>query len=211
MSFNSRLIIRNVSVFLLGAACFIISQPLLRLPILQSLQKSTVFTLAYTLNPLQIGILIALSAGVFEEGFRFLFKQFLIRPSECSISQPIIFGLGHGIAEALIILVPALTSVSVAQLGLAFLERGLTIILHVTLTVIVWNGFQKKQRVLYLLIAIAIHCFVDALIPVFAPFSNFVLLLEGSLAVIDVLLIMYTCYSKKYYIRRSWQNEEIST
>lgn len=200
--FHFKLIFRKAAVFLLGAACFIISQPLLRLPILQSLQKSTDFTLAYTLNPILIGILIALSAGVFEEGFRFLFKQFLIRPSECTISQPIVFGLGHGIAEALIILLPALASLSIVQLGLAFLERGLAIILHVTLTVMVWNGFQQKQRVLYLLIAIAIHGFVDALIPVFASFSNSVLLLEGAFAVIDVLLIIYTFYSKKYYISK---------
>ena len=65
--------------FFLGAACFIISQPLLRLPILDSLQQSTGFMLAYTLNPLLIGILIAFSAGVFEEGFRFLFKLFLLK------------------------------------------------------------------------------------------------------------------------------------
>lgn len=200
MLLNFKMILSKAKVFLLGAACFIISQPLLRLPLLQSLQKSTEFTLAYTLNPLLIGILIALSAGVFEEGFRFLFKQFLIRPSESNISQPIVFGLGHGIVEALIVLVPALASVPIAQLGLAFLERGLAIILHVTLTVIVWNGFQKTQKVLYLLIAIAIHGFVDALIPVFASFPNSILLIEGALAVIDVLMIVYTCYSKKYYI-----------
>lgn len=202
MLLHFKSILRTAVVFLLGAACFIISQPLLRLPILQSLQRSTDFTLAYTLNPLLIGILIAFSAGVFEEGFRFLFKQFLIRPSECNISQPIIFGLGHGIAEALIILIPALASVPVSQLGLAFLERGLAIILHVTLTVIVWNGFQKKQRALYLLIAIVIHGLVDALIPVFTSFTDSVLLLEGVFAVIDVMLIVYTLYSKKYYIRR---------
>lgn len=202
-------ILKKFALFLLGSACFIISQPLLRLPILQSMQKSTGFTLAYTLNPLFIGILIALSAGVFEEGFRFLFKQFLIRPRECGFSQPIIFGLGHGIAEAFIILVPVLATVPILQLGIAFLERGLAIILHVTLTVIVWNGFQKKQRILYLLIAVAIHGFVDALIPVFVSFPSSVLLIEGALAVIDVLTIIYACHSKKYYTRSN-QNEEIN-
>ena len=89
-----------------GRFVFIISQPLLRLPILQYLQSSVDFELAYTLNPLLIGVLIALSAGVFEEGFRFVFKRFLLKPDKCSFSQPIIFGLGHGVAEALIILLP---------------------------------------------------------------------------------------------------------
>ena len=195
--------------FFFGAACFIISQPLIRIPILQNLQRSTDFMLAYTLNPLLIGILIALSAGVFEEGFRFLFKQLLMKPSACGFSQPIIFGLGHGIVEASLILTPALAIVPISQLGLAILERILAIILHVTLTVVVWNGFQKRQRVLYLLIAIAIHGFVDSLIPVFSSFSNSVTLIEGALAIVDMLMIIYSYHSIKYYIQRRNRNEEI--
>lgn len=200
---------KRVLWFLFGAACFIISQPLIRIPILQNLQQSTDFMLAYTLNPLLIGILIALSAGVFEESFRFLFKQFLIRPYECSFSQPIIFGLGHGIAEAMMILIPALAIAPISQLGMAVLERVLAIVLHVTLTVVVWNGFQKNQRVLYLLIAIAIHGFVDSLIPVLSPLTNSVILIEGALAIIDILMIGYSYHSIKYYIQRRNSNEEI--
>ena len=106
---------KRILWFFLGAVCFIISQPLLRLPILQYLQSSVDFELAYTLNPLVIGVLIALSAGVFEEGFRFVFKRFLLKPDKCSFSQPIIFGLGHGVAEALIILLPVLSLVPVSS------------------------------------------------------------------------------------------------
>jgi uncharacterized membrane protein YhfC len=187
--------------FILGSACFIVSQPLLRLPILEYVQNSTGFMLTYSLNPLMIGILIALSAGVFEEVFRFLFKQFLMKPSKCRFSQPIIFGLGHGIAEALIILVPALSLVPISQLGLATLERVLAIILHVNLTIIVWNGFQKNQRVLYVLIAVVIHGFVDSLIPVFSRSSNPIILIEGALVVIDILMIVYSYNSRKHYIK----------
>lgn len=193
--------LKNILWFLLGSACFIVSQPLLRMPILQHLQNSTDFLLAYQLNPLIIGILIALSAGVFEESFRFLFKQFLIKPPKCSFRQPIIFGLGHGIAEALIILLPALSYVPISQLGLAILERVLAIILHVSLTIIIWNGFQKNKRVLYLFIAIAMHGFVNSLIPLLSPFVNSILLIEGSLAIIDVILIFYSYKSKKLYIK----------
>jgi len=179
------------------------------MPILQYIQKSTGFTLAYVLNPLITGILIALSAGIFEEGFRFLFKQFLIKPNECSILQPVIFGLGHGIAEALIVLIPALSSALVSQLGLAFLERALAIILHINLTIVVWNGFQKKKKFIYLLIAITIHGFVNSLIPVFSLFPNSIMLIEGSLAAIDVLMIAYSYHSRKYYVRGRNSHEEI--
>jgi len=155
-----------------------------------------------------IGILIAFSAGIFEEGFRFLFKQFLIKPAECSFSQPIIFGLGHGIAEALFILIPALSLVPVSQLGLAFLERALAIIMHVCLTVVVWNGFQRKRRILYLFAAIAVHGFVNSLIPILSSLPNYVVLIESALAVMDLLMVVYLVCSKKYYVSgRNGANE----
>jgi uncharacterized membrane protein YhfC len=175
---------------------------------LQYLQQSTDFMLAYTLNPLLIGIIIAFSAGVFEEGFRFLFKQFLLQPAECEFSQPVIFGLGHGIAEALMILVPVFMVFPVSQLGLATLERVLAIILQVSLTVVVWNGFQKNQRALYLVLAITIHGLVNSLIPVLSPFPDSVILIEGALAVVVVVMTGYSYYSKKYYIPGRNSNEE---
>ncbi len=200
-----KIILKNLLWFLAGSACFIISQPLLRMPILQQLQNSTEFLLAYQLNPLTIGILIALSAGIFEESFRFLFKQFLIKPVKCAFRQPIIFGLGHGIAEALIILLPALSYVPISQLGLAVFERILAIILHVGLTTIVWNGFQKNRRILYLFIAIVLHGFVNSLIPLLSSFPNSILLIEGALAVIDVFMIIYSYNSRKLYIKEDLQ------
>lgn len=200
-----KITLKNILWFLAGSACFIISQPLLRMPILQRLQNSTEFMLVYHLNPLTIGILIALSAGVFEESFRFLFKQFLIKPRKCNFRQPIIFGLGHGIAEALILLLPALSYVPISQLGLAVLERILAIILHVSLTIIVWNGFQKNKRILYLFIAIVLHGFVNSLIPILSSFPNSVLLIEGALAVINVFMIIYSYNSRKLYIKEDLQ------
>lgn len=195
---------KKILWFCLGAACFTLSQPLFRLPLLRQLQESTDFLLAYTLNPLLIGILIAFSAGLFEEGFRFIFKQFLLKPSECILAQPVIFGLGHGLAEAVLILAPALTQAPLSQLGLAFLERLLAVILHVNLTVIVWNGFQKKRKLLYLLAAIAIHGSVNSLIPLFASHAKGIMLIEGALFALDVLLLGYAWRSKKYYIKEGW-------
>jgi len=63
------------------------------------------------MNPVLIGVLIALTAGIFEETFRYLFKLFFLKPDKCEISQPIIFGLGHGISEVCMILLPALAMV----------------------------------------------------------------------------------------------------
>ena len=144
----------------------------------------------------------------FEEGARFLLSNFYIKPAASDFSQPLIFGLGHGIAEAFLVLIPALSLVSVPELGLAFFERILTIILHVTLTVVVWNGFQKNRRVLYLLIAILIHGLVDSLIPILSPLPNAIFLLEGALVVVDIIMVGYAWYSRKYYTGRN-SNEKI--
>lgn len=192
---------KKILWFLIGALCFTLSQPVIRLPLLQYLQNTTGFILRYTLNPLLIGILIAFSAGLFEEGFRCLFKQFILKPSSCKISQPIVFGLGHGIAEALFILIPALLQVPLSQLGLAFLERFLAVILHVNLTVIVWNGFQRKQRIIYLAIAITVHGLVNSMIPLLSSLLKSAVWIEALLAFIDLILIGYSFYSRKYYIK----------
>lgn len=200
--------VKRIRWFILGAACFMISQPLLRIPLLQHLQKSTDFVLAYRLYPLVVGILIAVSAGVFEEGFRFLFKRFLLRPSRCEFLQPVIFGLGHGLAEALYLLLPALAVVPISQLGLAFLERIMAIILHISLSVIVWNGFQRNRRIVYLLLAILLHGGVNSLIPILSGRPNWIFLIEGALMLIDAVLIVYVTRSRKYYLRRRKKNAE---
>jgi uncharacterized membrane protein YhfC len=79
----------------------------------------------------------------------------------------------------------------------------------VTLTVVVWNGFQKNQRALYLVLAITIHGFVNSLIPVLSPFPDSVILIEGALAAVVVVMMGYSYYSKKYYIQGRTSNEEI--
>lgn len=190
---------RGLSLFFLGTICFTISQPLLRIPILDYFQGKTRFILFCRLNPLLVGILIAFSAGVFEEGFRFLFKRFLLKSVELGILEPILFGFGHGLAEALIILLPYLSVVPLKSLYMGIIERILAIILHIGLTVIIWNGFQFDKRYRFLGIAILIHGFINSLIPIFS--QNRILLIEVILVLIDMLIILYIFKSKKYYFK----------
>lgn len=190
---------KGLLLFFLGGTCFIVSQPLLRLPILNYLQNTTKYVLFQRLNPLLLGILVAFSAGLFEEGFRFLFKNFLLKEVKFGILEPIIFGFGHGLAEALIFLLPALSIVPFTSLYLAIFERFLAIILHIGFTVIIWNGFQLNKKYKYLGLAILVHGLVNSLIPIFSFARNSIILIEGSLVLIDILLIIYICKSKKHY------------
>ena len=192
---------KKISLFLLGSICFIVSQPLIRIPILNYLQGTTKFILFYRLNPLLVGIIIAFSAGIFEEGFRFIFRSFISKPVKLGILEPIIFGLGHGLAEAFIILGPVIFRVPLSSLYVGILERFLAIILHIGLTVIIWNGFQLNKKYRYLGIAILVHGLVNSLIPILSFSQYWIILIESSLAIIDICIIIYIYKSKKYYLR----------
>lgn len=185
--------------FLLGGICFTVSQLLLRIPLLNYFLGTSKFQLLYILNPLLVGILIAFSAGVFEESFRFIFRNLFFKKKDTKLSVPIIFGLGHGIVEAVYILAPSLSVLPLGELKIALLERALAIVLHVGLTVIVWNGFQRNKKIQYLLLAIFIHGLANSLIPILVPFAYSILIIESLLFLIDIFIVLYVCQSKKYY------------
>ena len=192
---------KRIWLFILGAICFTVSQPLFRIPILNYLQGTTKFLLFYRLNPMLVGILIAFSAGIFEEGFRFIFRSFISKPVKLGILEPIIFGLGHGLAEAFIILGPVIFRVPLSSLYVGIIERFLAIILHIGLTVIIWNGFQLNKKYKYLGIAILVHGLVNSLIPILSFSQYWIILIESSLALIDICIIIYIYKSKKYYLQ----------
>ncbi len=194
---------KKILFFFLGVSCFLISQPLLRIPIINILQNNTKFMLFAGLNPLFIGVLIAFSAGIFEEGFRFIFRLFLPKPRKLGILEPLIFGLGHGVSEALFFLYPLILIMPLNSLYLAILERGLAIILHMGLTVIIWNGFELNEKIKYLGIAIFLHGSINSLIPLFGLTNTGIIFIEISIAMVDALIIIYMIKSKQYYLKEN--------
>lgn len=196
---------KKILYFVLGFLCFLISQPLLRLPLLHKLQQTTDFSLAYMMNPVLVGVLIALTAGIFEETFRFLFKLFLMKPDKCEISQPILFGLGHGISEVCVFLLPVVAMLSINQLFIALIERILAVTFHVTVTIVVWNGFQRNKKILFLLLAILFHGMVDALIPIISSVTTSVFVIYGAFLAVDMIMVIYAFHSRKYYLKEDTQ------
>lgn len=193
---------RGVLAFFLGCLCFTVSQILTRIPLLNTLQADVYVSVFMVANALLYMALVALSAGVFEEVFRFLFKQFLLRPAASSFSQPILFGLGHGLTEALIVLIPPiLQGYTLSDLSFAFLERTLSIVLHISLTVMVFNGFQRGRKWRYLLAAVLLHGAVDFVLPVLAASGVSALLIEALYFIIVIPFAVYAARSKKFYLR----------
>lgn len=193
---------RFIFVFFLGALCFLVTQVFTRVPLLNWLQGEPGFLVWAMSYPVFSGVMIAFTAGIFEESGRFAFKALAIKPAKSRISEPVIFGLGHGICEAVWIFSAFWGSISLlqpSQLILPVVERLLAITIHVGFSVMIWNGFQLDKRVRYLILAIAGHGIVDALIPLAGKFGWGVFALEGMIAGIAALLLSYVFYSKKYY------------
>lgn len=87
---------------LVGALTFIISQLLLRMPILQFLQGQSWYT-SMSNNIWLISLFLSLTAGIFEEVGRFLSFKFLLR-KRLERKNAIAFGIGHGGIEAIALL-----------------------------------------------------------------------------------------------------------
>ena len=158
--------LRYLYLFVLGFLSFLVSQILVRIPLLGILTKNPKFVIFQINNALLVGCLIAVSAGVFEEVFRFLFRRFLVREG-VKISEPIIFGLGHSLMEIIYIFVPVILSSGLPVISpLGIIERIIATLIHIELSIIIWNGFLANKKYLYLLLAVLLHSICDMLIPV---------------------------------------------
>lgn len=160
----------KIIIFILGIMCFFISQILLRIPILNTLNY--IFSLEFLMRyGVLISILTLISAGLFEEGFRFIFREFILWDQsedergliafENKISDAIIFGLGHGLCEAVYVIILAFVSSpnfpGLLNIFLILFERILAVIFHIAMTIIVFRGFKIGKKYAYILFAIGLH------------------------------------------------------
>ena len=158
--------LRYIYLLMLGFLSFFISQIMLRIPLLNFLAKNPGFVVFQLQNALFVGCLIAISAGVFEEVFRFLFRRFLIRDS-IKIAEPVIFGLGHYLMEIIYIFPPVVLASGLSVISpLAVVERIFATLLHIEFSIIIWNGFLANKKYSYLFLAILLHSLCDIIIPI---------------------------------------------
>lgn len=191
-------------IFILGFLCFFISQILLRIPILTNyVYKNINFTIYQIKNPLLTGILIAIGAGVFEEVFRFLFRKYLIKNS-FSIVEPILFGLGHSLMEIIYIFKPLIINYGFGVIGpLAIVERIIATIFHIEMSIVIWDGFLKNKKYLFLITAIFLHSLMDSVIPIGMYLKLSVISIEIIFAVLVILIGIFNIkWSVKNYEKK---------
>jgi uncharacterized membrane protein YhfC len=191
-------------MFVLGAVTFASSQLLLRIPLLGELQNAVWFNMLAVTQPLLCGLLMALSAGVFEETGRYAAARFLNKKL-ITWENGLMFGLGHGGLEAFVMAgvyyadtiagtisgSDTVTALSVPPyyflIGGA--ERILAVAMHIGFSLLVMYAV-KRRHVLFFLLAILAHGLVDAMIPIFLPLSEWAL--EGVFAVYAVIAVIFT-------------------
>ncbi|MDO5028066.1 MAG: YhfC family glutamic-type intramembrane protease [Bacillota bacterium] len=161
-------------LFVLGCLSFFISQIVLRLPLLNYLNSNFSFTKFALAFPLFVNGLILVSAGLFEESFRFFFRKFFLRANNYKdqgllsftdkIKAPIVFGLGHGLCEVVYVLYLAGFGFGLENYLLIFVERFLAVVFHICQSILIFKGFRLGKEYLYLFIGIFLHTAFNGLI-----------------------------------------------
>jgi len=207
------------SVFV-GALVFLVFQILTRIPLLGYLQQNLWYQVFSTSYPLISGLLIALSAGLFEEtgryvGFRFFLQKHL------DWESGIAYGIGHGGLESLLVgttflndlivsvlinlgkaplqlsksVISALVDTAPSMFLVGGIERVLAFIVQIGLSLIVLYGIKSKRNT-FLLLAIAIHTLLD-LGAVMLPRN--ILVLETYVAIFATVSLVWIVKSKKIF------------
>lgn len=191
--------------FILGSAAFLLSQIILRIPLLQYFGENyPAYTMMSMTQPILFALIIGLSAGLFEELARFIFMTFWMKQRD--FQAGFLFGAGHGGIEAILIVgVPVAmlffspTVVMSNSMAVGGIERFFAIIFHIALSILVLQAIVQK-RFSYVILAILIHTFVDALvviIPLFIRQDLALLVLEGAFALIASMMFMYSLWIKR--------------
>lgn len=197
---------RNVRPFILGVLAFVVSQMVIRIPLLNYIaDHSSIYQLWSVTKPVVVIILLAFSAGIAEELARWIFMRRLLKMK--TYFNGIIFGFGHGGIEALLLVgipvVMHINMVASSQLFLSGVERLCVMAIHVCLSLIVITGIRKRAF-RYCGYAIIIHTIIN--------FTSGYLALTQSLIVVETILVTLTCilvFGTMQIVRRNVNNEKM--
>jgi uncharacterized membrane protein YhfC len=173
-----RLLRTDLRVFFIGCTMFLAS--LIRIP-LNNYASSAILGINIGQHTLTLlSLFPSLTAGLFEEGARYVAYRFLVK--EHTLENGLMYGAGHGGIESIFLVGSSVLSIGVilltnpsaftpAQLAaiaatplylpfVGFYERVMAIIIQIGLSLVVLECFRKKD-LRYLAAAILIHVAVD--------------------------------------------------
>lgn len=206
----------SLKPFFIGIITFVVSQLILRIPIMNAIFGKSLIAFA---NPILYLAILSFSAGIFEETGRRIFIGNTLKRNR-SFRDGISFGIGHAGIEAIIFV--GLNSVfilygliignfeitkNLTSLNLFFstVERFFAGGLHIALTLLILYGINKRLK--YTLpLAIVLHGIANFGAVLIMP--N-VLLAEGWLFIVFIISVVYIIKVKKKFEeeKRSINNE----
>lgn len=179
---------------LTGALCFIVSQLILRIPLLQlftAMNQSWLQTLTPQVPAYYVYILaLSLTAGLFEEWGRYLFMRLMLKQRR-STTDALAFGAGHGGIEAILLVGLTVTvqlfftpqqfeSLSGFVIVIGGVERVFAMLFHIAMSVLIMRRGLAQIRFVWL--AVLLHTLLN-----FVPIA-----LAGLLALTGMANILFT-------------------
>lgn len=181
--------------FMVGMLAFVISQMIIRLPLLSIITQQYAISLFTLKHPILYILILAFTAGLFEETARWIGFQ-CIKKKHSTIYDAFAFGLGHGGIEAILLVGIPLLSVStdISSVLLACGERIIAIAFHVAMSIIVWYGV-KEHKNQYTIVAILLHMLLDCSVIL----GNQVWIVEGYILILTIIvwILLYQKIIKK--------------
>lgn len=195
--------------FLAGVGSFVVSQLVLRIPILSFLGTHSVSYAALMASSIVISYgVAALTAGLFEETGR-LVGLSVFRKGRLSWMDAFAFGLGHGGVEAVWVMCQSQGVLACVWNGMAELfpeqmlavamERLFAMMFHIGLTFVVMQGIREGRKLRFWLLAVVLHAALD-----------FSLVAQNSLVIWTVLVLFGTVsLGWALSLRKRWRSTEI--
>ncbi|EQB86784.1 putative membrane protein YhfC [Clostridium punense] len=228
---------KNVKPFFIGSLVFLISQILLRIPLITYVLPKLDWYLSISVfNPILYSIFLGLTAGIFEEVGRYIGIKLGLK-NQRTWEDGISFGMGHGGLEAM--LITGIVNLQYLIWLLAYSKGTLDSIMisskaqqlkaffdTITTTGVLAAGFErigaiiihigltlivlygvKNRKKLCLPLAILIHGFIDTSIGVVQALRLNLMVFQGVFIISIIGLLGYIIISKKSF-GEMYKNEE---
>ena len=144
---------KRLIAFVSGFICIAVTQIATRIPLLAHFDyELTVLNLR---APFLVLLILAFSAGIFEETGRFLFYKTALRGAD--FTDAMLFGLGHSLMEIFYLFMTAGVFAGLGLSGWAILERVSATLFHMASAAFILGGMRRGKGARTLLCTILFH------------------------------------------------------
>lgn len=172
---------KRLMALICGFICFAVTQIATRIPLLAHFDYE--LTVLGLRAPFLVLLILAFSAGIFEETGRFLFYKTALRRAD--FTDAMLFGLGHSLMEILFLFYSAGVFAGLGLSAWAILERVSATLFHMASAAFILGGMRRGKDARTLLSAILFHGLFNLVavlcVPISVPLGEGLLLLVAAI------------------------------